>query len=305
MNKELKQFLGELRKNKSYGFLFTKLYYSPKSVLGGSNEPSPEEYDKINNYFDLILNNDFTKFIDLCLRDETFVSKLDISLYRKLSFFLYDSINFKKNYSERTINAGKNGLISTKDMSNFEIFSLLLLYKIYKEYEKLFDHNYSQEQVDSYNHRYAETVRQDLIFRTSMYYQQPEDKKAGKDLMLAMIKDDDYNDEPFLTRPLVSMFGIDTIIFDSFVCENRFCDIIEQLLSQNKLEGFVLDNVVQIISIGISIKDLSLGDVEDYKKRLGKEIIRDFDIEKAKKLVSDLTRLKNKNKNKRLRLIKQ
>lgn len=80
MNQELKLFLEELNKKSNNGFMFLKLYYQPKAILGDSENPTPEEYDKINNYFDLFLNNDFIKFVDLSLDDETFVNRLDISL---------------------------------------------------------------------------------------------------------------------------------------------------------------------------------------------------------------------------------
>lgn len=190
-------------------------------------------------------------------------------------------------------------------MSISEISQLVCLYRIYKQYEKIYNYDYPKEQIFNYDVQYAKTVRQKLLFNAEILYERGQNRKNEKDLKLKIIENDDYNNQPFLERALISpTFGVDYDVFDSLVCENRFIEVVKKLISQNKLKGFVLDNVIEILSFSIGVKNFSINNCIEWQNRLGKNIVNQYNINEAQKMLSELVKLKQQEKLNRLRVLK-
>lgn len=332
MTLELKKFFEKI-KNSEDSFLFLRLYHNPSSVLGSKQDmdEAEEEYYTLHNYFDLMLNNNLTEFIDLVLRDEEFGEKANIQIWRKFNFFICDSINFIRyhhfKYDEDLMRVLKNEItikefLDKKQFSNIDeaIMEIIIKSDIYLKYIKLFEYDYSKEQIESYDVRKSLNVRNRINLRMLDIKERTIDRQRSKEVALEWILEDDYSeksdyDNMYLYRhvlkndfydPQNSIPGICATSFYDLVCENRFLDVMEQILKQGMIEGIPLDNAIEIINMGIQIKECQEPDAEFLAKTLGVDLVKEFDIKKAKNLLSQLflyKRKKEKNPNK-LRIIK-
>ena len=85
----------------------------------------------------------------------------------------------------------------------------------------------------------------------------------------------------------------------------------EKLFLEGKLSGLALENAIDIIERGISIKTLSKPITPFQMKLLGEEFIKAFNLERAREVISKLTiyeiygNKKNQVKPQYLRLVKQ
>lgn len=321
MSEELKAFFEKIKDSGDL-FLFLRLYHNPSSVLGDKQDmdEAKEEYNNLHNYCDLMLNNNLTEFIELALKDDEFRKKADFQTWIKLSFFLYDSADFKKyhyiQYDEDLIKLFKGEMtvfefLDKKGLPriNGSVMGLMGRYNIYKKFTRLFEHNYSKEQVESFDENKSSSVRSWVNFRMEVIKEKAIDKQRDKETALNWIQEDDYSDngdidnmylyryvlksdfiEPYSLRP-----GICFTALDNLVCENRFLDIMQQILEQGVIKGIPLDNAIEIINMGIQIKSFKEPDADFFRKRLGNDLVKEFDIKKAKTLLSELRLYKRRN----------
>lgn len=322
MKVELKKFFEKIKNSKD-SFLFLKLYYNPSSVLGDKQDmdEAEEEYNNLQNYCDLMLNNNLTEFINLLLNDDEFEERADLQIWRKLNFFLYDSADFKNyhqfQYDEDLIKlfTDKMTIIEYLDKKEFphingSVIGLISRYDIYKKYTRLFEYNYSKEQVESFDENEASNVRSWVNLRIDVIKEKTIDKQRKKEIALKWIQEDDYScsnyDNVYLYRYVLksnfcepdSLFpGLCFTSLDNLVCENRFLDIMQQLLEQGIIKGIPLDNAIEIINMGIQIKSFKEPNADFFIKRLGKDLVKEFDIKKAQQLLSELILYKRKNEN--------
>lgn len=86
----------------------------------------------------------------------------------------------------------------------------------------------------------------------------------------------------------------DSATLELFVCDNEFLNIIEELLIKGELNDYVsIKNAISIITFGIEVKTFKAIDSSLIRKYLGEDLIKNYDIEKANKIVSKLTVLLN------------
>jgi hypothetical protein len=320
MLKELKLFFEKIKDDKNL-FLFWRLYQNPNSVLGDKQDmdEAEEEYNNLHDYCELMMNNNLTEFIELVLKDKEFGKKANIQTWRKFNFFLYDSADFKKYHAlqfdndllktfkeEMTIieYLDKKGLPHTKG----SIIGLMGGYDIYKKFIRLFEHNYSKEQVESYDENRASSLRSWVNLRIEAIKERTIDKEDDKKSALKRILEEDYSknidyDNMYLYRyqlksdfivPYTTFPGICFTALDDLVCENRFLDVMQQLLEQGQINGIPLDNAIQIINMGVEIKSYKEPDAIFFRKRLGDDLVKEFDIKRAETLISELTLYKIK-----------
>ncbi len=304
MSEELKAFFNKIKDSQDY-FLLWRLYNNPGSVIGNKQDmdEAEEEYYNLYDYYRLMMNNNLTEFIDLIRCDDNFLGKDDIQTWRKLGFFLYDSIDFKKYYymlDDPDVLLALNDKIPIqeyikrkKESNSHPKFPLFEMYEAYKKYEKLFKHNYPREQIDNYDEKQAAHVRWYVKLRLSIIKAKTIDKEENKRIALKWIEDDDYSDGSDFDNAYLYRYQLlknsSYRAFDDLVCENRFLDIIEHKLDEGKIDGVPLDNALDIIIMGINIKKGNINNLELLVERLGIDLIRDFDWHRAEELVSRIT----------------
>lgn len=321
MPESLKTFFEKIRNDQDL-LLFWRLYHNPSSVLGNKQDmdEAEEEYNNLIDYCQLMMNNNLTEFVGIILGDEDFSKRADIQIWRKLNFFLYDSVDFKKYYhllddtdlmrlfkEEITVfdYLDKKGLPHI----NGAVMGVASKYNIYKKYIRLYEHKYPIEQVEGYSERESSNVRSMVNLKITVIKERTIDKQHHKDIALKWVEEDDYSensdcDNMYLYRyKLISDFvepyslfpGICFEALDNLVCENRFLDIIEQKLEQGKIMGIPLENAMEIITMGIRIKKYQEPDTNFFRIRLGDDLVKGFDLKRAEDLISKLTLFKMKN----------
>lgn len=171
MSEEFKNFFNKNKDSQDIALLL-KLYNNPSSVIGNKQDmdEAEEEYYNLDDYFRLMMNNNLTEFIQLAIYDSNFSEKADIQTWRKLNFFLYDSADFKKYY--HILDDPDTLSVLSDEISIQEYlrrkgnylpkFSLMEMKKAYQKYEKLFEYCYPKEQIDNYDEKKAEYVRNDV-----------------------------------------------------------------------------------------------------------------------------------------------
>lgn len=278
MSYELKLFFKELEDRNRYNyFLLKKFYYDPKSILNKTKEDFESNiyYDKI--LIEQYLNDDFCNFLDIVLDEEEFVSKLDYYMIKNLHHYFivlqkfienkYRGLYFYDSYEYIELNKEENKKLS-------------------KSIKKYFS---KKERIEDIN-----KLRVIVSGVSCIKYNKEIKPIKIKEKMLQDALENSPND---LNNPLrgYSYFS-DNIIY-SFVCENRFLDIIESNFLDNEVEECIIDNIINVLLISIRIKTMDYTNVFEISARrnLPDDLINDFDIVKAKDLISKLT-IKKQNK---------
>ena len=304
MPEELKNFF-EMIKSTDQAFLFFRLYHNPNSVLGNKQDmdEAEQEYFELHDFCSLILNNNLIIFLELALLDEKFRDKLDLQLYRKLHFFLWDSIEFRKHHhfqsDEDLMKLLRKEMpvleyLEKKNLpkTNGSVFGLGCRYDIYTKYKRLFDYNYSQEQVDNYDEQKAHSVRSTLNFKMECIRERMQ-KEATKKNILRRISEDDYssdNNDMYLSTHSIQYSEMDGFKFyDATVCKNEFLDIMDELLQKGQISGSALDHASEIIDVSIGVKTYTFHDAVFQRKRLGNDRVNDFDLKRAENLLSEIS----------------
>lgn len=319
MSEAIKVFFEKINNNEHL-LLFRRLYFNPNSVLGSKQDmdEAEEEYNNLFDYCRLMMNKELIEFIKVLLNDEKFCNKADLQIWRKLSFFLYDSIEFKEFYNildDDLESLFKEEITVIEYVNrkgfphiNASVLGIIDKYKLYKKYLRLIEYKYSPEIIGDYSEKEAENVRCLVNWKIAAIKEKTIDKQIKKEIVLHSVENDDYseheNNNNFLSVYLLksnfvepySLFpGICFKTFDSLVCENRFLTILEKKLEENKISGIALENAIEIISMGIKIKRFQEPDATFFRKRLGEELVKEFDTEKAEEILAKISLYKRKN----------
>ena len=305
MSEKVEQFFNDLDEKEQ--FLFYRLYNHPDSVLGKKQDmnEAEEEYYNLYNYFDLMLNNNYSKFISAVCYDVDFKNRCENNdqIWRKLHFFLWDSIDFKKYYciclDKDLVDVLENRMpVNNYLKEKIPPFPILEAYDAWGKYKKLFENNYSIEKVESYDLKSANKARADINFVIQCIMEKIS-KRNENELILSRIAQEDCsimaNEESFLFRYSLNTTGLDTKVLDSLVCENRFLRIINQKLANGCIGGLSLRHALQIITTSIEVKRHLVDDYSLYEGRLGQKKIQEFDLEFAEMLVNGLIEYKKRN----------
>ena len=304
MSEKVSQFFNKL--DKTDQFLFYRLYNYPDSVLGKNQDmkEAEEEYYNLYNYFDLMLNNNYSKFISAVCYDYDFKKRCENNdqIWRKLHFFLWDSIDYKKYYcislDKELIEVLENKMPINSYLKNKKPpFPILEAYDAWQKYKRLFENNYLIKRIDSYDVKSANKARADINFVIQCIMEKI-NKKNEREFILSRVAQEDCsitaNEDSFLFRYSLNVTGLDYKVLDSLVCENRFLKIINQKLIDGCIGGYPLENVLKIIKTSIKVKRHLVDDYSLYEGRLGQQKIQEFDLEFAETLVAKLIEHKSK-----------
>ena len=303
MSEELSLFFKDIEISGQY-FLFARLYNNPRDVLGSKEgmDEAEEEYFELPDFCSLILNNNLTKFLTMALKDASFRNKLDFQLYRKLSLLLWDSVDFKEKCpmqnDEVLMKLFKQEItpleyIEEKGLPkiNASLLGVGIRYDYYIKYKRLFDQNYSQKQVDEYDEVAASNLRHTINYKLGSLNETMQ-REETLNIMLQKIATDDYSEDGkdiYLSTHSVKYSQMDNYkLFDATVCRNEFLDIMDRLLEFGEINGSALDNAVEIINFGVWIKTYTPLDAPPLRKRLGETLIKEFDLKRAQRLLSDI-----------------
>lgn len=312
MSMKVKKFFDKLDDKNS--LLFKKLYYKPESVLGNEQDmdKAEEEYYNLFYYYDLMMNNNLLDFIITTYYDNDFRdrTKDNIQIWRKLNFFVYDSLEFKKYHfikDDQELIDVLESRIPIKEYLNKHKpkYALMTLYEYYTNNKRLFEHNYDSSYIEQYDEKKAKEARSNLysvltVMREKLY------KKDHKEVVLRWIQEDNYETESdsenaYLYTHFINNPALDSSVLDNLVCENRFLDIIEEQLENKKLKDIALDNAISIIRMGIDVKSYQAVEWDLYQNRIGLEVVKSFDINHANQLLYKLVKYKSKLDNSKVK----
>lgn len=297
MSEKLKEFFNKIKDSQDF-FLLWRLYNNPSNVIGSEQDmdAAEEEYYNLYDYCRLMMNNNLTKFIKLALHDNNFCGQDDFQTWRKLGFFLYDSIDFKKYYymlDDPSVLPTLRGEISIQEYSRRKNSShpkipLLEMDDAYKKYEKLFKYNYPREQINNYDEKQAAYIRNYVNLKLRCIKEKTT-KKESEALVLKQIERGDYS---ALQR--YQLFN-DSILsyraLGNLLCNNRFLDIIEDKLNKRKIDMVSLNDALNIIIMGINIKKRNIMDLD---LDLDLDLVKNFNLQQAESLVSKIVLYKIK-----------
>lgn len=230
------------------------------------------------------MNNDFIDFLYSCVFEEEFIDNLDLDTAYELKEYVKDSLEYKKIFLKK--------IMSLKDNSEYK--------RIIKKMDLI--NEFSKNKLKRFDDDKASMLIDELDFH--MVYSIVPEKSYVKESIINEIINDDYSiiKDCLLFERLFYLPDKDCYdgeLFEALLCENKFLSVVEQLMNQNKLYNKkIIDNIISIISTGISIKRKEISDYNAFEEILGEELILSFDIEKASSIISKLTLLKNNELNK-------
>ena len=308
MSIQVKDFFSKLDDKEL--FMFKKLYYQPEQVLGEKKEEDREaEQDYKNSFYycDLMMNNNLSNFIISVFYDDDFMERVEdnYQIWQKFGYFLYDSKDFKKYYGftddEELLLVITDKMPYRKYLDNHKPkYPLMAYYDAYKKYRRLFDHSYPKEQIESYDEYKANEARSYLQL-IGQVIREEEDKKLKKEYSLERIKKEDYTldidtycGDKYLYNHNLDNIGLDSSALDALVCENRFLEIIEEKINNNQIEGKVINNVMDIINMGIDIKKNDSYYSNLYRGRIGEETVKSYNVKYAKEIMNKLSKIRGR-----------
>jgi hypothetical protein len=159
---------------------------------------------------------------------------------------------------------------------------------------------YSQKKVDKFDDVLAERVRTRVNDLRDIVYKVTEGRQREKEFYLSVIKkenyvNDDYEDNFLETYTVDFGFGFNENFIISVVLENRFLDIIDNCIQNNNVNLIMIKNTIKVIEFGIRIRAHQFYDYESYIVELfDKELIRNYDVERAERIISQLSILQLK-----------
>lgn len=308
----INEFFSSLTDNEL--FIFKKLYKDPESILGNEQDmdKAEEEYYNLFYYYDLMMNNNLLDFIITAYYETDFNSRTkdNFQVWRKLNFFVFDSLEFKKYHfikdDQKLIDVLESRIPIKEYLSNHKLkYALMTLYDYYTNNKRLFDHDYDSSYVEQYDEKKAKEAQSLLNLRLTVM-QEKLYKKDHKEDVLRWIQEDNYDTESgsekaYLYTHFINNPALDSSALDNLVCENRFLDIIEEQLDNKKLKGIALDNAINIIRMGIDVKSYQEVEWNLYQNRIGVGVVKSFDIDHANQLLYKLVKYKSKLDNSRVK----
>lgn len=288
MSDKVSNFFQNLRNDDDL-FLFYRLYNNPNSVLGDKQKLNEveEEYLNLFNYYDLMLNNNLTEFILAVYFDDDFRKRTNLynRIWTKFNFFLFDSIDFKK-YS--CISKDKNLIDVIEDRmyisdylkTNRPPYALFEVKEAWTKYKKLFDYGYSDEKIELYNEKRANlaTLYTNIVIGI---INEKEFIKRKKEKYFKKISQNTFDCANSLNE-------INCEVLDFLVCENKYLNIIDKIIQDENLNEKLIDNIINIINIGIKIKKHIIPNTGFYIRKIDDKQIEEFDLELAKMLIKKL-----------------
>ena len=314
MSKKMVDFFERIKSTKDE-FLFRKLYETPENVLGNKKgfDEIEEEYNNLFSYCELMLNNRLIDFLEVAYNDEEFQNKLDenYQMWRKLSFFLYDSVEFKKCYDmfndekmlkllndKNALNGFLSNIKNKDELLQIQI-SIMELYNNYQKFQRLINYGYKEKVIEDFDEIRALNIKGKIDYRiTEKVRVEKIEKPRKKEYILKRVEMEDcsegcnYNDTYLCTYTLRSgFFGIDVI--DNLTCENRFVKIMSEKLKKGSIDSLALENTIDIILLSLEIKRYEEPNREFYIKRIGEDVVKSFDLKAAESLLADLVAYRN------------
>lgn len=307
MPDEIKSFLKKIEKEdrKQY-FILGKFYLNPEVSLGGSEEETIEQYQNYGDIKKLMLNSYFYEFLEICLKQKNFINKINFNMFRKLSFLIFDTLDFKERYikdlEDDELRACFNTGFDTdlKYQKKYKTIEFYGLYNRNKEHGWIYDLKISREEIDKLDNGFLFSLKSEISLLGEIYYDKNIQPEEDRKMAILRVKTDSYDDiyNCFLSRPPMSKE-----IFDTVVCDNEFLGIVEEVLLNKDIPDIILKNIIEIIEIGINFKTLRTDLYQDFTlfyNQLGREKISEFNLKNANKL---LILLKQKLSSPRLKLV--
>ena len=278
MKLEIYKFLNEISNNNPNLYLkFYEFYIKPSISLGRANSYDANYYKHGNiKYF--ILNESFFEFLSLCMQDHTFNSKCDYNSLKKIENIIIDTLLIINNYTvskprsiTKFLSKKKsewvlkfNYLIENADIDVSSIYSIDV---------KLLN------QLLTINRHMSKIFKENHILNIGF------DRKN----FLNQIKEDDYDFN--MRDTLLYNIRNNAKIMYSLVCSNEFMNIVETKLIGKYLDTKIVNNIIIILETSIYIKTLRYDKIDDLDFKydlIGKELIKEFDLNKANSLLDIL-----------------
>lgn len=291
----VKEFLNLVKKEDSAQyFRLYKFYKNPAVSLGGTEEKTLESYYQHGEIKNLIANNIFFQFLDLCLREESFVQKLDFILLRKIRFLLYDSKVFKEEYLDPLedpylrnwcSNKVPIGEYYSKKYNKLELWSISLKYQ---ELGWIYELGLGKEIINDLDLNLIRRLLSEISFQIDVYYERYVKPIEDRKILLDTIRQEDYSASRNCF--LESRDAFDKRVFKNLVCDNDFLDIVEETLLPKDLPKGVITNIISILEVSVDFKTLNIKyeDFQLHYQELGKERIASYNYQRAIKLISEL-----------------
>lgn len=308
MTAEIKKFLERVEKSNPQNYLYLcRFYYQPEKSLGSSAEETIENYQDYGDIKSLVLNPSFFHFLTLLEKEPHFYSGLSLNLLRKLRFILYDSKDFIEHYTPELTNPELQAIfkerkpLSESIIKKYSRLNLISLAGIYYQYAWIYDLDIPKEVLNKINVTTLDNLLFYLALRYDFKYSHEVEPLKEKERIYSRIKNDDYND---LQNCLLAKYeGSSNIAFRYLICENAFLDVVQNDLLPQYLPKVVIEHIIEILTISVDFKTMN-AKYENFwalYESLGKERIKSFDYERAKKLI---TLLQSKMEQPKLKVIK-
>lgn len=285
MESRIKNFLEKLNNvDKVQYFLFYRFYFSPDFIL-------TENYNSNPNIKYFAMNNNFLKFLDLCMETSEFNNKLDLENLNAIRYILFDTRDFIDHYNPDLEDQSLQDWCENKGpigkyIKKYDSLQLWLISSYYDKVSYLYKLGLGKN-INDINALLLKKLISKNTLQIEVYTQKYILPKENQKYILERILTDNY-DNDFDTF-LGIYNGHHKKVFDTILCNNEFLDICENFLASQNLSENIINNIIDILDVGIKFKtlDYSLGvDFAYYYKLLDKERLKQFDYRKARSLIT-------------------
>ncbi len=310
MNAEIKDYLKNTSKsNDKVNFIFYKFYLKPSEVLGGSEEETLDKYYLYGNINSLIINNEFLKFLQLCLRDEEFTSKLNDVLLRKIRYILFDGKEYIEKYIEDLKSPQFKSFLDgeiplpNKYRKKYNILDIYALSDLYNRVGWIYNLNIDSKDMKNYNMYLNNELILTIGFKQQLYYEKYIKPNEERKSILKRIAEDNYDDVDSCFLYLYD--GHSKNVFPAIICDNDFISIVEKKLLHRDLPNIIIKNIIDILQVSINFKTMNdcYADFELLYDMLEKKKIDGFNHNNALSLIDKLSKKKSNPKRKVFKLI--
>ena len=310
MSNEIREFLKNTSNSSDkVNFIFYKFYLKPSEVLGGSEEETLDKYYLYGNIKSLIINNDFLKFLQLCLRDEEFTNKLNNVLLKKIRYILFDS----KEYIDSYINDLKSPQFKSfldgeiplpnKYRKKYNFLDIYALSDLYNRVGWIYNLNIDNKDIEKYNMYLNSELIQTINFKEQLYYEKYIKPNEERKYILKRIAEDNYDDVDSCFLYLYD--GHSRKVFPAIICDSEFISVVEEKLLYKDLPTIVLKNIIDILEVSINFKTMNdcYANFELLYDMLEKKKIASFNHTNALLLIDKLSKKKPNPKRKIFKLL--
>ncbi len=310
MSNEIREFLKNTStSNNKVNFILYKFYLKPSEVLGSSEENTLNKYYLYGNINSLIVNNEFLKFLQLCLRDEEFTSKLDNVLLKKIRYILFDSKEYIEKYiKDLTSPQFKSFLdgeipLPNKYRKKYNFLDIYALSDLYNRIGWIYSLNITSKDIKKYNKYLNNELILTVDFKEQIYYERYIKPTEERRNILNRISEDDYED---IDSCFLNLYdGHSRKIFPHIICDNEFISAVEKNLLHKDLPNIIIKNIIDILEVSINFKTMNdcYADFELLYSMLDKKKIESFNHSSALALIDKLSKKKTNPKRKKFKLL--